>query len=135
MATAQARGAQGRAGCSRGPTVSAAALGEPLGPACLPNRGGDAGGGRSQSSQPLKRDAPGKDAPGWSAPDRDLPGGAPCPAQENPEVCGTWETTEPAGTPTPTYPGVINLVRSFNLNVQGGPHLEYSVSGTTSCRA
>lgn len=35
----------------------------------------------------------------------------------------------------PTYPGVINLVRSLNLNVQGGPHFDYSAEGATSCRA
>lgn len=103
-------------------------------PATAPARAGaepDAQGAQRSAPQPgagpPSATLPGVGAPGGAA------GGAP-PSRPGTPRCawnpGNHKTCRPAH---PTYPGVINLVRSFNLNVQGGPHPENSAAGATSC--
>lgn len=61
--------------------------------------------------------------------------GAPRPSPGTP--ISTWgpENDKACRPAHHTYPGVINLIRSFNLNVQRGPHLENSAAPATSCSA
>lgn len=81
---------QGRAGCSRGQTVNAAAQ-APAPPARKPRRrGDDSARGALLRAAGRARNTPGGDAPG----------GALCPAQAHPEVRGAPQTTGPAGPPT-----------------------------------